>query len=313
MHENVNDSQSVHVVDNEHLKQQNSDDGTNGDDDDPRIRYRRMNVTADADKATSDAANARNATPKHSLWIPSPEWIDACVDDQWPLSLAAGPWNNPQKMIIGDCVKFCSNCDGSISLKTFIGLYVIMHCWNPNSTHVHGVPKYDVIDTIHTIQSRYPGFITPDPSTLVIHLRLGDIVEKAKENVTGILKFGADPGWRVRNFPKALKSVSELLANIYEASSTNNITKVHIVGGSHYPAMYEKSRVYANCIHQAILAAGYGDTRLDIEGRSSEHDFFYVSHAKQLVVSAGGFSNVMGQLAERRGGTIIGRNFSIHW
>lgn len=295
--------------------------------DDPRIRYRRMNVSTTThrhDEIGRVGSADGSSSSRRRRWYPSDEWIEECVVDQWPLSLAAGPWNNShRKTIIGDCVKTCSNCYGDRSSTGFIGMYLTMHCNNPNSTHVKDVPRYDIIDTIHDIQSTLPGFVMPDPSTLVIHLRLGDIIENSKDNVTSILKSGGNPGWKVRNFKKALKPIHELLENIYEQDGTDtnsndkrnkvDNTKVHVVGGSQYPNTYEKSRVYANCIHQAILAAGFRDTQLSIEGRSTEHDFFYVSHAKRLVVSAGGYSNMMGQLVERRGGTVVGRNFSITW
>jgi len=122
---------------------------------------------------------------------------------------------------------------------------------------------------------------------------------------------GANPGHGQRSYPNAIKGAPELLDNI----RSSGLTKVRIVGGSHKADQYEKSRVYAGCIAEAIRDAGFSDTTLQIEGHHPEVDFYYISHAKHLVVSAGGYSNIMGNLARMRYGndTIIGRSFGITW
>ena len=50
-----------------------------------------------------------------------------------------------------------------------------------------------------------------------------------------------------------------------------------------------------------------------LEGTHPDVDFYYISHASQVVVSAGGYSNLMGKLAEHRGGKIVGRSFGVIW
>ena len=108
----------------------------------------------------------------------------------------------------------------------------------------------------------------------------------------------------------AIKPLWEFLVNVYESGSK----RVEIRGGSHMPDQYLRSRVYANCLHRA-LQKGLGGERvtMSIEGNHPDEDFFYISHAQKIVVSAGGYSNIMGRLVERRGGTVLGRSFGIHW
>lgn len=252
-------------------------------------------------------------------WYPTREWLQNCTIDQTPLAVRAGPFRNPWKeMVLGDCIKNC-NCYQH-PVGTFNDLYDQMYCQHLGNTGTTTpAANFSVMDDIHRLQSRRPpqeGFIQPHPNTLVVHLRLGDVVENAvPENLVDILWEGGDPGHKRRagRYPKAIKSASELLENVYDTTDTGRASNVHIVGGSHKVDFYLKSRVYAGCLQQVMLAAGYHDTQLTVEGVPAEQDFYYISHARQLVVSAGGYSNLMGQLASRRGATIVGRSFGVHW
>lgn len=65
-------------------------------------------------------------------------------------------------------------------------------------------------------------------------------------------------------------------------------------------------------IEEVIVAAGhYYDYNVSLqllEG-TPEQDFYYMSHARQLVVGVGGFSRIIGKMVKYHGGTIIGRTF----
>eukprot|EP00539_Tryblionella_compressa_P004592 CAMPEP_0178752340 /NCGR_PEP_ID=MMETSP0744-20121128/11012_1 /TAXON_ID=913974 /ORGANISM="Nitzschia punctata, Strain CCMP561" /LENGTH=206 /DNA_ID=CAMNT_0020406055 /DNA_START=424 /DNA_END=1044 /DNA_ORIENTATION=+ len=183
----------------------------------------------------------------------------------------------------------------------------IVHPTAPNTNPYGG--NITIVNQVHAIQEKLDpvSFVRPEEDALVIHLRLGDILENAQANVSDMLIAGADPGWK-GNHRKGIKSVREFLENIHDSGAE----KVRIIGGSHRRNMFMKSRVYAGCIYRAVQAAGYNVT-MRIEGVHPDVDFYYISHAKKIVVSAGGYSNLMGQIAESRGGQIIGRKFSIHW
>lgn len=239
-------------------------------------------------------------------WIPSNKWLHDCAQDY--SSRGGGEWDIEERQAaIGDCIKFCACYHSRYANTTFNYMYA----WGDGCPMKKGEDYWDklhIVDEIHKVQSKYPSFTTPDPDALVIHLRLGDIVEDAKRSVEEILVDGSDPGYKPAKFRKGIKSVRELLMNAYEA----NVTKVNIIGGSHKKEQWKKSRVYAGCVRHAIHTAGFNVT-MHIEGTHPDNDFYFMSHAHQLVVSAGGYSGFVGILAERRGGSIIGRSFGASW
>ena len=150
-----------------------------------------------------------------------------------------------------------------------------------------------------------PSFKTPDEDELVIHLRLGDVVENSPSDVETMLIKGAVPRHSAAYGSRSsIKSVYEYLSNIADSGSS----KVTIVGGSHHPDNYRKSRVYANCLWQSIEKAGY-IVGMQVDGSDPDHDFYFMASARKIAVSTGGFSRLVGRLVELSGGTIVGRSF----
>eukprot|EP00959_Pyramimonas_sp_CCMP1952_P088042 1842075-Pyramimonas_sp.AAC.1 len=151
------------------------------------------------------------------------------------------------------------------------------------------------------------GFQAPEADSLVIHLRLGDMVEGSQADVLTMLLRGATPAAH-KNFANTIRSAHELLKNTKEA----NVTKVHLVGGGCMQSLRDqeigcqKSYVYAKCLQDAFLHEGY-KTTLSIDSRTADRDFYFMSHAKKLVLSAGGYSRLLGRLVEALGGTVYGR------
>lgn len=242
-------------------------------------------------------------------WYPSEEWVHNCTQDLSSRTEAEGEWDIPHDIALGDCIKFCRCYHGSLPNTTFNKLYHKRACHGGPLSAGNGRFNLSIIDEVHAIQGKNPSlFMKPEPEALVIHLRLGDIVETSKSTVEQMLISGANPGYKPRNFQKGLKSIHEVLDNIH----SSNATIVHIVGGSHKKHFWKKSRVYAGCLHRAIQTAGHNVT-MRLEGTHPDVDFYYISHASQVVVSAGGYSNLMGKLAEHRGGRIVGRSFGVSW
>ena len=69
------------------------------------------------------------------------------------------------------------------------------------------------------------------------------------------------------------------------------------------------SYVYLQCLKRAFEAEGY-DVKLRIGGNPDE-DFFFMTCARAIVVSGGGFSRHAGKIVERRGGVQVGRVFNM--
>jgi hypothetical protein len=151
--------------------------------------------------------------------------------------------------------------------------------------------------------SPYDILTIPDPDELVIHLRLGDVIEKSNASITQMLLSGAEPAHH-KNFQFSIKSAHEVLENV----QASGLLKVSIRGGSHIPEYYAKSRVYAGCLKRAIQQAGY-QVKMSLDHTTPDQDFYYMSHASKIVVSTGGYSRLIGRLVQKRGGTIVGRTF----
>ena len=155
------------------------------------------------------------------------------------------------------------------------------------------------------------GFREPETNSLVVHLRLGDMVEKAHADVITMLLKGADPGTGAsKRYPNSVKSVHELLAGAAMA----NVTTVHIVGGGCWRVMWHtrsdciKSSIYARCLGRAFEHQGY-NTTLSIDDENADRDFYFMAHAKHFIETSGGFSKLIAQLVEKQGGIVYGRRF----
>ena len=85
-----------------------------------------------------------------------------------------------------------------------------------------------------------------------------------------------------------------------------------IRGGSHWPQYHKNSCVYAACLQEVVVTAGYYygyNVSLQLEGNTPKEDFYFMCHTRQFVVGVGGFSRTIDLMVKYRGGTIVGRSF----
>ena len=248
-----------------------------------------------------------NKEQEQVTWVPNEEWFQQCIDNVTLSYDLMKPFPGSNSTFrgyrLGDCIKFCQACDPHYGNQTFVARYSDRACPrdHPEYRWYGNVPI--VLDMLHELDG-VEGFKKPDTNALIIHLRLGDVIERSDTtNVTTMLTVGGDPH-HGRHYRGAIKSYFEYMDNIQESGSK----KVVIVGGSHKPQMYQKSRQYLHCLERALVKSG-----LEVELRTNtlnpDHDFYYVSHAQQLVVSTGGFSNIIGNVAEAQGGKVFGSRF----
>lgn len=239
-------------------------------------------------------------------WRPSPEWIKECVNKTQGSPLITRPFLADkvwEGYVLGDCIKLCRKCNkgGPKNKQTLAKDYYEYGCKNTTNREPNG--NLSLVNRIVDLRLNDTNFEVPAPDVLVIHLRLGDVIEHSKQSVETMLISGGDPN-HDPNFRTSLKSISEYLDNIAESKAT----KVLIRGGSHKRQYYKKSRLYAMCLEQAIAEAGY-EVHMDLDTGNPDFDFYYMAHAKKFIVSSGGFSRVLGMLVESRGGTVFGRQF----
>jgi hypothetical protein len=66
--------------------------------------------------------------------------------------------------------------------------------------------------------------------------------------------------------------------------------------------------MYTGCLKEAIENTG-NNVSTELEGNNPDQDFYYMGHAKRLIVSTGGYLRSMGKMVQKGGGVVIGRVF----
>jgi hypothetical protein len=266
-----------------------------------------------------------------SSWRPTRQWVEECVDRQTQLGLRPFeiPWRG---YTLGDCVLICYKCKISARAshkQSFAAQYRRQACPKgsgvaPSRINNHNHTQIIQWETLeHILSQEDSSFDKPPPNAIVIHLRLGDIIEQANASVVDMLFQGGSPAHSSR-YRNSLKSISEYLDTIELLKKSSTITlQVIIRGGVHFHNYYvpstekvqaPKSRAYANCLHQALSQNTWKNhhrlnVSMVIEGPTPDEDFYYGSHASYLIVSAGGYSQLLGRMAQRLGGVLSGRTF----
>jgi len=262
------------------------------------------------------------SSPSNASWRPSRDWINGCVKEftDGPKQHLVRPfpvgWPD---YALGDCIKMCHKCVDSTGCQkdpegikcltwtsrndTFAHFYEKHLCQSiPQEDSLKVGGNFSVVDAMLELGDER-GYQAPEEDEVVVHLRLGDIIELSSDAVDHMLLLGGDPAHN-RNFKNGIKSIGEYLDTL-ESTSLN---KVRIRGGSHKFKYYRNSCVYSMCLKQAIEEAGYEVTMV-LNGVSPDEDFYYAARARHLIVSVGGYSRLMGQMVERHGGTVHGRQF----
>jgi len=245
-----------------------------------------------------------NSTP--SGWWPTKEWLEQCAKEETAIQLET------KKMFqmppgwyayrLGDCIKMCHAC-GNFS-GSLASVYSEKACQEDNYQNKIGGNKA-IIDEVLRLRDGVAGFQKPGDDSMIIHLRLGDVVENSNDDVATMLVKGGVPEQSVVFVNvTGIKSAYELLSNAREAG----VPKVTIIGGSHKNVRPTKSLPYAECLRKTFETAGY-EVSLEVNSATPDQDFYRLSHAKHIVVSSGGYSRLVGRNAERHGGKIYGRFF----
>ena len=257
------------------------------------------------------------------------EWIDECVENliQWG--------DQPQfdngalfEYRLGDGIKSCA---GRIPVvHSVIHPYTSLSeqynrraCPESNPSFVKG-GNLTIVQQLLQEKHGKPGFTAlPPDDAIVIHLRLGDIIEKSPATAKEMLKHGARPHHHTGH----IKSMQQLFKEIQSAKTH---ARVVLVGGSQYPEA-DKSRLYAGCLYQGlslmqmsshhkknpkaeaaattISKTPHNPVQLRIDKFTADQDFFYLCHSKQIILATGGYSLLIGRMVQFNGGTIVGETF----
>lgn len=272
----------------------------------PKINYRNgpfANSAASLNPTGKSTSNEEERQTIDRLWRPTKRWVTTCIEDMTATNLKEIiPFNVKWPMYrLGDCIKLCKCFRDSRWNKSFLSSYDDLSCRGKRKK-MRVTQNLTLVRNIMDL-SKYT--VKPPRDEVVIHLRLGDVIERspAGQNVSQFLFSGGTP-FHHGNFRNSIKSIHEYLDNL----AVSKFRKVHIRGGSHIATMYVKSRVYAGCLKRAIATAGYSVT-MELDSADPDGDFFYMSHAKSFIVAAGGYSRIIKDLVNRTGGQVIGRTF----
>ena len=250
---------------------------------------------------------------------PSRKWLAECAAHLKNDSTIVKPMPVLRRQYaLGDCLIFCNKCnvglpggrftwhpnfqrmEPGVYNLTIAGYYNELAC--PNNTE-----DLNIVDQVLEDFHHRDGFIKPDATDIVIHLRLGDVVDRVNKGVDSFLTKGAiadHPRSRIARM-KSLLSVYDYL-DVLDAHPDAN---VKIVGGTHKPIFFSKGRVYANCLQRGLAKATGRNVELFLDGGDADKDFYYMSYAKKLMISTGGFSRMIGRMARKHGGEVLGERF----
>ena len=140
----------------------------------------------------------------------------------------------------------------------------------------------------------------PDKKTIVVHLRIGDVILKKKNKVPGkkyhvydiLIKPWFTYGWQ----PKKYDNLAQYL------SKKHGNCKVIIIFGAHFNENKEISEDYVNDISTIFEDKGF-----KVEKKHTgdpDMDFSYMSQAKIWVPGGGGFANLITDNLKFKGSTI---------
>jgi hypothetical protein len=132
---------------------------------------------------------------------------------------------------------------------------------------------------------------------LIIHLRLGDVIKDSPFSIYELLYSN-----KTNHFSKYIKQMS-YYQNISNLANKYNIKKIVIVTGFHTKGPYTKSYEYINKVKSFFEKNGFQvSIRID---NNPDDDFLLMCNAKYFTPSGGGFSRVIKNIVQRRGGIII--------
>lgn len=242
---------------------------------------------------------------------PTEAWLTSCARTLSNDTNIQQPWQLPYKSYrLGDCIRICKECVYRKAVHNYTHnmahAYYFWACEAQQSSN--RTENFDVLDRIFAEWETRPGFEKPDPKALVVHLRLGDVIENTHLSAEELLMEGGI-GFHPMSRHKKIQSIFSLYSylDLMEKISEDDgaVSKIHLVGGSHKAFHYKVSKVYAHCLQRGLAKAGK-KVEMWIEGRDPDQDFYFMSHAKRMVLSTGGFSRMIGRMVQRKGGTVLG-------
>ena len=155
--------------------------------------------------------------------------------------------------------------------------------------------NYDILLSIIN-KPPYNKYEKPDNKRIVIHLRVGDVIDKEQYSVSDFL-------YKPMNYTKK-KGLNAMRSYVYNIEHYKNIlkkipnkfTNITLVYGYHVKGNHTKSEEYVHKLKQFFESNGYNVTKRT--NGDADKDFVYMCNAKHFVKSGGGFSKIIGEIVK---------------
>jgi hypothetical protein len=192
-------------------------------------------------------------------------------------------------------------------------LYMEQAC--PRAQNYYNKTHLEIVERIFDEKRGAPGFDRiPNRTAFVIQLRLGDVIsgKHTPTNVLSLLLHGGTATKGRFGVPRYFPSVFEYLQEIHNATHYHGYKSVELIGGSHMGGKAAmKGMIYGKCLEESIAKAGYSVLGQTSQGYGPDEHFFYASHASRILIADGGYASLIGILAKRRGGQVLGPTHSM--
>ena len=169
--------------------------------------------------------------------------------------------------------------------------------------------KSDLPVLFEIIKKRTTPELKPDENTLLIHLRIGDVIDNSRFSVDELLSEGRNYGaikseqkegeWGGHNYVKPLSYYQEVL----EIIQTLPINKIILIGGYHMDGDHSKSEEYVSRIQTFFEENKYRvETRIN---EDPDEDFILMSNSTYFVQSGGGYSRLIVKMVEMNNNNVL--------
>ena len=172
---------------------------------------------------------------------------------------------------LGDMVKY-SKWRNKWNGKLY---HIYMFPFSIASTYMLKTSKSDDYTLLQQIINNYDSNITPDPDELVVHLRVGDVIDS-----------------NIKSYNYPLEFYREISKKKYNTTS--------FIYGSHRGELSKKNVDYINSIIDIFIANGHKIKYVGYE-RTPDNDFVYMCRAKYFCKSGekGGFTNLISEIVQK--------------
>jgi len=158
--------------------------------------------------------------------------------------------------------------------------------------------NYEILKKI--VDRRSKEIEKPPDNSLIIHLRIGDVIDWEYSGPIDDLLNGLDGDF---GYLKSYDYFKEKILFLNE----NNIKKIIIVGGYHTEEDHSRSEEYTEKIKRYLESNDF-EVKLKINEGTADEDFLYMCNSKYFLKTDGGYSRTINRIVEMKGGIILENN-----